>query len=189
MALKVPLIIKVPKNILHNWKVKSEAKMGQKISQPVELVDVFPTLVDITNLDSISTCSEQSTEMTCTEGVSMKPLLLHHLQHLTQEVTWKKMAFSQYPRPSVWPNANSDQPRLKDIKIMGYSVSNVSVRYTEWVQFNNFQVNWSHVYARELYFDSDQSNNMADNNEMKTVVEMFSKALKDGWRNALPKFT
>ena len=48
----------------------------------------------------------------------------------------KSAVFSQYPRPSVYPQQNTDLPSLKDIKIMGYSMRTRKYRYTEWVNFD-----------------------------------------------------
>lgn len=48
------------------------------------------------------------------------------------------IAISQYPRPSDFPSQHpdSDRPRLKDIKIMGYSLRKSHFRYTIWIEFN-----------------------------------------------------
>ena len=186
--MKVPLLIKLPNKISKNLKIESKAVLAKKIKEPVEIVDIFPTLVDLAGLNSLSLCPQKNLEKTCTEGLSIKPLILHYLQTSKTFLHWKKMAFSQYPRPSVWPKKNSDQPKLKDIKIMGYSITNVSIRYTEWIRFEQFKVNWSHIYAKELYLDQNQNKNMAECEEMKPIVNFFSKALRNGWRKALPQY-
>ena len=60
---------------------------------------------------------------------------------------WKDAVFSQYPRPSVHPQSNTDLPDLKDIKIMGYTMRTLHHRYTEWVAFNpaTFQADFNSV--------------------------------------------
>jgi len=60
---------------------------------------------------------------------------------------WKTAVFSQYPRPSDFPQINSDLPSLKDIKIMGYTMRTHLHRYTEWVGFDpvHFKANFCEV--------------------------------------------
>lgn len=80
-------------------------------------------------------------------------------------MTEQYIAISQYPRPSIYPQQNSDKPHLKDIKIMGYSIRTNSLRYTEWINFNNtqFKGDWNYSYGKELYdhsCDPIESNNL-----------------------------
>lgn len=100
--------------------------------------------------------------------------------------TWKKAAFSQYPRPSDGPELNSDKPKLAYIKIMGYSIRTDKHRYTEWVGFNTstFKMNWSDIHARELYIhDSDplENENVAGLKEHQGLVTELSSRLHRGW--------
>jgi len=48
------------------------------------------------------------------------------------------VALSQYPRPGMLPtkHPNSDKPKLRNIKIMGYSLRTDIYRYTMWVRFH-----------------------------------------------------
>jgi len=48
------------------------------------------------------------------------------------------VALSQYPRPGMQPtkHPNSDKPKLRNIKIMGYSLRTDIYRYTLWVRFH-----------------------------------------------------
>lgn len=51
-----------------------------------------------------------------------------------------EFAFSQYPRPQATPptkTPDSDQPRLREINVMGYSIRTKQYRYTAWIKFNN----------------------------------------------------
>ncbi|XP_037073754.1 iduronate 2-sulfatase-like [Pollicipes pollicipes] len=63
------------------------------------------------------------------------------------------VAFSQYPRPSVTPRADSDQPRLRDVAVMGFSARSARYRYTEWVRYDPATMRplWRHLVADELY--------------------------------------
>lgn len=103
----------------------------------VELVDLFPTLVDLSGLPSIPTCPEDSKDMeVCTEGNSLAPILNAisasasypmfrrvdvgrqvsklPFQHKVASVQSldklriKKAAFSQYPRPGPKPTVHPD---------------------------------------------------------------------------------
>ncbi|KAJ8724811.1 hypothetical protein PYW07_015769 [Mythimna separata] len=105
-ALKVPLIFSAP------------GISSKNIHTPVELVDIFPTLVDLSGLShDIPKCGNKDKFILCFEGKSLKPLMIDH-----SKAFGKYVAISQYPRPSVYPQKNSDKPRLKNIKIMGYSI-------------------------------------------------------------------
>lgn len=105
-------------------------------------------------------------------------------------IRWKRASFSQYPRPSNVPTANSDQPKLETINIMGYTIKKPNIRYTEWVYFDHksFTRNWTHLYGQELYInDEDEINNLANITQFQDVVKILSEELHRGWRDALPK--
>lgn len=97
----------------------------------------------------------------------------------------------QYPRPGLFPNLkpNSDQPRLKQIKIMGYSIRTERYRFTEWVSFNNTNCTpvWSDIIATELYdhsIDPEENQNLASTPHLKFVKRKLRKELRLGWRHA-----
>lgn len=127
--MKVPLIIYDPK------LPQSEAK---KVDVIAELIDVFPTLVRIAGLPAIKRCQNtleyENDSITCTEGKS-----LHRLMTGVASLTEDEVAFSQFPRPGSVPTKapDSDQPKLREIKIMGYSIRTRHFRYTAWIKFNN----------------------------------------------------
>jgi len=80
-------------------------KAGQRCASIVEMVDVYPTLADLTGGKIPSHCA----------GASMRELL-----EKGESASWKNMAVSQYPRGS------DGQP------VMGYSLRRDKWRYTEW---------------------------------------------------------
>lgn len=124
VALKVPLIIYDP--------MHKETRKPQTIREVVELVDIFPTLVQLSGLPKVRRCNQVNTKM-CTEGKSLGHLL--RKRSPSKDYT----AFSQYPRPGLIPtdNPNSDEPRLKDIQVMGYTIRTKQFRYTAWIPFDH----------------------------------------------------
>ncbi|ENN74397.1 hypothetical protein D910_12210, partial [Dendroctonus ponderosae] len=177
---QVPLIIHVPHLSSHQVAVKSL----------VELVDIFPTLVDLTQVGSaLQRCPETKQLTTCTEGESLVPVMIEALEK--QKVRGKSCVFTQYPRPGVFPtwHPNSDKPRLNEIKAMGYSIKTKRYRYCEWMEFNsaNFTANWSKVYATELYdhlIDPEENMNLGDKTDLEFIIKRLSRKLKRGWRHA-----
>lgn len=105
-----------------------------QINEVVELLDLFPTLTDLVRLPSVPTCPRNSVNITlCTEGHSMVPLINNAIElqktdrSSKSQVSWKNYALNQYPRPGSVPTSspNFDKPKLREIKIMGYSVNNI----------------------------------------------------------------
>ncbi|KAJ8911048.1 hypothetical protein NQ315_004695, partial [Exocentrus adspersus] len=179
-ATRVPLLIHVPRL----------SKRRIIIEDLVELVDIFPTVVDLTQVaKSLPVCEKQHISLVCTEGSSLVSVMVDKLQSRVSTRIKKMAVFSQYPRPGVHPSVqpNSDKPHLRDIKIMGYSVTTRRYRYTEWVKFfpTNFTVDWNVSYGKELYnhlIDPDENINLADRDEMRTVIELLRQILIQGWR-------
>lgn len=146
VALRVPLLFIAPE------------LTPITIHSPVELIDIFPTLVDLANLKhNIPQCKHTQDKKLCFEGKNLKSIMRGYEK--------ESYAISQYPRPSKHPQWNSDKPRLKHITIMGYSIRTKTYRYTEWVSFNNtsYKINWNKTYGLELYdhiIDPEEHNNL-----------------------------
>ena len=138
----------------------------------VELIDLFPTLVEATGFTPLETCQPKTKKLLCTEGSSMMKLI----KRPTAKV-WKKAVFSQF---------------TQDGQTMGYSIRTNRYRYTEWVKFDSFYniIYWNVVKARELYDhqeDADENENVVDQATYATMVAELSQRLRLGWRAALPK--
>lgn len=177
VATRVPLIFYVPGIMAETKATKTfpfidvfrptaSFSNGQETEDPVELVDIFPTLAHASGLKVPKPCPDASFKVElCREGTDRAKLFIHKENMKSKE----SIAFSQYPRPSDTPQENSDLPDLKDITVMGYSVRSWDYRFTLWLGFNprTFQVNLSDIHAGELYLmDSDpgQDHNVYDPN-------------------------
>lgn len=187
--LKTPCEIRCSANLQNNANV--DCLVSENL---VEFVDLFPTLAELAKLPIPPVCPADSAESVfCTEGSSLVPLIkaLVTDKTLHQHAKWKPAVFSQYPRPSIYPIEESDQPKRADIKYMGYTMRTQEYRYTEWISFDQqkFQGNWSSVIARELYIkgqDQEENHNVADKAIYADLVNSLSHQLKLGWRHALP---
>lgn len=126
----------------------------------VELVDVYPTLTELAGLALPSGL----------EGVSMAPLLEE------PERAWKTAAFSQFLR--------LENNKLKNNKVMGYSIRTPDFRYTEWQDFVTGK-----VQAAELYDhvnDPLETDNMINQKQQKANIKKLADLLRGGWERALP---
>ena len=137
------------------------------------MLDIFPTLVDLLGLPSIPQC-ETRRQILCTEGRS-------RLGSYTD--VENSFAISQYPRPSLYPEKHSDQPRLDNVRYMGYSIKTNTHRYTEWVGYNttSFRPYWDQVVAIEMYnhtSDPEEHFNQADNKKFDATKGLLRDLLR-----------
>ncbi|RZC42461.1 iduronate 2-sulfatase [Asbolus verrucosus] len=183
VATRVPLIIHVP-GLTHTEII---------VDQLIELVDLFPSLVDLTQISpGLTTCARDGhNSKLCTEGRSLVPLMVKVKNGHKQVSAAKKAVFSQYPRPGPFPtqSPDSDRPELKDINIMGYSIRTERYRYTEWIKFNHtsFMPDWTTVYGKEFYdhlIDPQENMNLVSRPELNYVINTLRKQLILGWRYA-----
>jgi iduronate 2-sulfatase len=114
---RVPLFLAAPG--------RSSGAVAVRTNALVELIDLFPTLVELCGLPNPGGL----------EGVSLVSLLRD------PGAVVKAGAFSQFPRPAYYDREPTPIPRA-----MGYSVRTTRVRYTEWRDWKTGE-----VVARELY--------------------------------------
>lgn len=114
ISTRVPLMISSP-------DMSNLGTAGTKSTAPVELVDIYPTLLDLCSLP-VSTTSSHSLE-----GTSFLPLLEDPYQ------PWKEAAYSQYQR-FISSNKSGDSALSSAGSGwgMGYSIRTERYRYTEW---------------------------------------------------------
>ena len=100
-------------------RVPGVTDAGMRTSALVELIDIFPSLTDLAGVKVPPLCPEDNKDMlACVEGSSVAPLLKDAKQ------TWKKGAFSQFPRPysglSSIPSKPPFKPNNHEEAVMGY---------------------------------------------------------------------
>lgn len=138
---RVPLIIATP-----------EHAAGQRSDSLTELLDLYPTLVDLCGLPKPDHL----------EGRSLRPVLED------PAVTVKEAAFTWHPRPAYPPGG-------KNPDVMGHSMRTDRYRYTEWRQYGTEK-----IVARELYdHDNDphETVNVAGKPEFAAVTNEILPAL------------
>ena len=159
LSTRVPLMVHIPGTTEPGWIAH----------ELVELVDIFPTVLEAAGLPQLSLCSKNTTSVTaeCREGTSLMALVNNNTSG------WKDRIFSQNPRENA--------------TIMGYSMRNDGYRYTEWVDFTgepDYEPIWSSVHGVELYdhnIDPYENNNVADDPAYEDVVVELSAQLHGGW--------
>ena len=141
-ATHVPLIISAP----------GQENKGAKTDVLAEFVDIYPTICDLAGVPKPSTL----------EGTSLVPVMDNPKR------SWKKAAFSQYPRPG---------------NVMGYSMRTDRYRYTEWQKKDSDPVG---IELYDYQTDPLGNVNIAGLPENKELVAKLSRQLEDGWKAARP---
>lgn len=129
---------------------------GKTTKSLAELVDVYPTLCDLANL-------EKPTHL---QGTSLIPILKN------PTATVKQVAMSQYPRgKSLKSNPNQKE-------IMGYSITDGHYRFTRWQSYENPEI----IIDRELYDHSASriaTKNLAGLKEYKSILQRMEKLMNE----------
>ncbi len=129
ISTRVPFIIRSP-------GMSALGTSGTMTNAPVELVDVFPTLLDLCSLpvpDETTSVTNDITLYQILEGTTLLPLLEDSQQ------PWKSVAFSQYQRYISYKSSYDSDRTLSSAgggKGMGYSIRTDRYRYTEWWKTN-----------------------------------------------------
>ncbi|MBC2595240.1 sulfatase [Ruficoccus amylovorans] len=140
---RAPLIIAVPENGYAH---------GDKCTTPVELLDIYPTLVQLGGLPLPSDL----------EGQSLVPLLKNPEQPI------ERAAFSQHPRPAYLKAKASPTA-------MGYTVRTSRHRYTEWREWENGML----IDAEFYDYDSrlTETRNLINDPDKHEEIEAIRKIL------------
>ena len=146
-AARVPLIVRAP----------NSAGNGRRSKALVELVDLYPTLVDLAGLPAPDQL----------EGISFREVLDQ------PDRKWKTAVFTDQPARGNWDQGGS---------IIGRSMRTDRYRYTEWVNRSD-----DHVVARQLFdheADPMETNNLAADSQNQDLVERLQRQLTTGWQDA-----
>jgi iduronate 2-sulfatase len=151
---RVPLIISAP----------GLGKTGAKTSSISELIDLFPTLTELSDLPPPPQL----------DGTSLVPVLKD------SGASVKSAALTQHPRPALyWGGGPNALPQ-----VMGYALSTDRWSYHEWRDFKT-----GHVVSQELY---DQKNdpletlNLAGTVEAAAQIPTLAEQLKTMIRGSKP---
>jgi len=117
---RVPMMVHVP----------GSTQGGKRTEALVELVDLFPTVIELCGLPTPPAL----------QGRSLATILRD------PSLTVKPAAFTQHPRPAYYDREPSKQPAT-----MGVSVRTAAVRYTEWRDWQTGK-----TVVRELYEAADE---------------------------------
>lgn len=145
---RVPLIIAAP------GKGRGVSSNGL-----VELVDLYPTLAELSGLPVPEGL----------EGTSLAPLLTRPDQ------AWKSAVFSQFPRP--WQYKGEPE-------IMGYAIRTDRYRYVEWRNFKTGEVKATELYDHQI--DPDEVDNIVNGAANTALVGELKQQLSEGWKVARP---
>jgi iduronate 2-sulfatase len=124
---------------------------GAKSDALVELLDLYPTLVELCELPAPGKL----------EGKSLQPVLDNPAS------TIKPAAFTQHPRPAYYDRTEKGVPDA-----MGYSVRTDKVRYTEWRDWETGK-----VLGRELYdhaADPGETRNLATSHSDQDAMALLA---------------
>lgn len=188
IATRVPLVISTPD--------MPESTRGQKTKALVELVDIYPTLAELSGLELPDHL----------EGQSFVPLLDNPKR------TWKKTAFSQFPTPALreWaanpltaqmretyfgPLINEVEGRIiqqqakkwdRDLyenRLMGYSMRTEHFRFVAWKDRTTTEMAPIAVELYDHRTDPSETKNIAA--EHPDIVADLTTQLQAGWKSSL----
>ncbi|WP_208888596.1 sulfatase [Polaribacter sejongensis] len=151
----VPLIIK-----------GANQQEGKQIKALSELVDIFPTLCDLTGVDKADYL----------QGTSLVPVFEN------PDLEWKDAVFTQFRRR---PRVSKDGQEY-----MGYSMQTKQYHYIEWYHWDNVKKEKGAFAATELYdhfVDPNETENVAGISDKTEIIKSLSVQLSKGWKGALPK--
>lgn len=140
-AAKTPLII-----------IDPSGKKNNKVNNPVEFLDIYPTLCDLAGISKPSHLDGES--------------LAGVVKGESKESSLQPYAVSQYPR---W-------------NVMGYSIRDSRYRYTIWVDWKDKKTNVNKVVFEELYDykkDPNETVNVAKDKNYSSAKAQMVKYWKD----------
>jgi iduronate 2-sulfatase len=151
---RVPLIISAP----------SIGKGGAKTSAISELIDIFPTLTDLSGLPSPGQL----------DGTSLVPVLKD------SSASVKTAALTQHPRPALyWGGGPQALPQ-----VMGYALKTDRWSYHEWRDFKTGRVVGQELYDEQT--DPLETVNLAGTVEIAAQIPALAAQLKTMTKDGKP---
>jgi len=156
-SIRVPLIVRLPDG----------TGAGTVSEGIVELVDLYPTLIELTALPKPTHTLE---------GLSFVPLLNE------PEQEWKSAAFSQSRR--MIGSGSTNNPAINEEGYDGRTIRTARYRYTEWTPLDPEQDTLAELY--DLEQDPMEYTNLIDKSAYTDLAEELSGRLAIGWQGELP---
>ena len=156
-SIRVPLIVRLPDG-------RGAGSVSEGI---VELVDLYPTLIDLASLPNPAHDLE---------GSSFEPLLDD------PGSPWKSAAFSQSRR--MVGSGSTNSPLINEEGYDGQSIRTARYRYTQWMPLNGERDTLVELY--DLEQDPMEYNNLKDDPAHADLVAELSARLDRGWQGELP---
>jgi iduronate 2-sulfatase len=165
LSIRVPFIIRVP-----------GMNQRREVESIVELVDVFPTLVDILGLPELPVCPEDNKHIPlCTEGKSFKGLIEYTPSINGRVQSWRKPSFS-----GVTINVPPYLYAWECVRDENYKY----VRYMDYNTTTNDPI-FDALRGEELYdynVNLNETINFADDTRYRLVKKAMIRELQKGWR-------
>ena len=156
-SIRVPLIVRLPDG----------TGAGTVSEGIVELVDLYPTLIELTALPKPTHTLE---------GLSFVPLLNE------PEQEWKSAAFSQSRR--MIGSGSTNNPAINEEGYDGRTIRTARYRYTEWTPLDPERDTLAELY--DLEQDPMEFTNLIDIPAYTDLAEELSGRLAIGWQGELP---
>jgi len=156
-SIRVPLIVRLPDG-------RGAGSVSEGI---VELVDLYPTLIDLASLP------DPAHDL---EGTSFVPLLD------APDSPWKSAAFSQSRR--MLGSGSTNSPLINKEGYDGQTIRTARYRYTEWTPLDGQRDILVELY--DLEQDPMEYNNLKDDPDYVSLVAELSARLATGWQGELP---
>ena len=156
-SIRVPLIVRLPVG-------RGAGSVSEGI---VELVDLYPTLIDLASLP------DPAHDL---EGSSFVPLLD------APDSPWKSAAFSQSRR--MVGSGSTNSPLINEEGYDGQTIRTARYRYTQWTPLDGERDILVELY--DLEQDPMEYNNLKDDPAYADLAAELSARLATGWPGELP---
>lgn len=137
-SLRIPLIVRAP------WIPGCVGRTAAFF----ELIDLYRTMVSLAGLDT-------SLIEPDVDGVDQAPIFLNDTVLTLRDGTYAQYSRCPQSGHPAWYLNNCEEVTASQITVMGYSVRENDVRFTEWYSFSNCVANFNDIIATEVYVQQD----------------------------------